>query len=71
MISDKTSFYLTVAVSFGFTISGLLKILDNFVVVTLLMLGFIVIVANLFTHDKVHVEQYEKPTPEMKDFDIF
>ncbi|MGJ5643325.1 hypothetical protein [Formosa sp. S-31] len=71
MISDKTSFYLTVVVSFGFTISGLLKILDNFVVITLLMLGFIIIVANLFTHEKVHHEEYEKPTPEMDDFDVF
>ncbi|MDW5289817.1 hypothetical protein [Formosa sp. PL04] len=71
MLSDKTSFILTIAVSFGFSISGMLDILDNFVVVTLLMLGFVLIVANLFTYDKVQIEDYEKPTTTKDDFETF
>ncbi|CDF79755.1 hypothetical protein BN863_20430 [Formosa agariphila KMM 3901] len=71
MFSDKTSFILTVAVALGFTICGLLDILDNFVVITLLLIGFVLIVVNLFTHDKVHVEEYEKPRATKEDFEPY
>ena len=71
MFSDKTSFLLTIVVSFGFAIAGMLDILDNFVVITLLMIGFVLIVANLFTHDKVQIEDYEKPNSTDDDFDLF
>ncbi|WP_299781401.1 hypothetical protein [uncultured Formosa sp.] len=70
MLSDKTSFILTVAVAFGFSISGILNILDNFVIVTLLLLGFLLIVVNLFTYEKIQIEEYEKPTNTEEDFDI-
>ncbi|WP_066217613.1 hypothetical protein [Formosa haliotis] len=71
MLSDKMSFILTIVVSFGFAISGMLDILDNFVVITLLMLGFILVVANLFTHDKVQIEDYEKPQTRKEDFEAY
>ncbi|WP_159024051.1 hypothetical protein [Formosa sp. L2A11] len=70
MLSDKTSFILTVAVAFGFSISGILDILDNFVVVTLLLLGFVLVVVNLFTYENIQIEEYDKPTNNEEDFDV-
>ncbi|QDO95411.1 hypothetical protein FNB79_16020 [Formosa sediminum] len=71
MLSDKTSFILTVIVAFGFAFMGILDLLDNFVVVTLLLLGFLLVVVNLFTHDKVQIDDYERPENNEEDFDIY
>ncbi|MBP1839739.1 hypothetical protein [Formosa algae] len=71
MLSDKTSFILCVLVALGFSITGILDLLDNFVVVTLLLLGFLLVVVNLFTHDKIQVDEYEKPETTEEDFEMY
>lgn len=58
MLSDKTSFRLAMGVAFGFSLSGILNILDNFVIIALLLLGFILVVVNLFTHDENQIEEH-------------
>ena len=48
MITDKQSFILCAFITFGFSLSGMIQILDNFVIIAVLSLGFILVVVNLF-----------------------
>lgn len=48
MFTDKQSLILCAIIVFGFSISGIFGILDNFVVVAVLILLFLLVVINLF-----------------------
>ena len=50
MLSNKLSLILCAFVALGFCVSGALGILDNYVVITVLVLAFIAVVVNLFLH---------------------
>jgi len=48
MLTNKQSLILSSAVVIGFSVAGLLNILNNFVIVSILCLGFLAVVINLF-----------------------
>ena len=48
MLNDKQSLFLCCFVVLGFIFSGIINILDNFVIIALLSLAFIAVVINLF-----------------------
>ena len=50
MLSSKQSLILCAFIVVGFCVSGALDILDNYVVITVLVLAFIAVVVNLFLH---------------------
>ncbi len=50
MLSDKQSLILCCFVVLGFVLAGILNILDNFVIIALLCLAFIIVVLNLIIH---------------------
>ncbi len=50
MLSSKQSLILCAFIVVGFSVSGALGILDNYVVITVLLLAFIAVIVNLFLH---------------------
>ncbi len=48
MLNDKQSLILCGVMAFGIFIAGILRILDNFIVRTILALVFLSIVSNIF-----------------------
>ena len=48
MFTDKQSLILCAIVLFGFSISGIIGILDNLVVVIVLIILFLLVVVNMF-----------------------
>lgn len=50
ILTDKQSLILCAIVVFGFSISGMIGILDNYVIVALLLILFLLVVINLFTN---------------------
>ena len=53
MLSDKQSLILCAIVAFGFSISGIISILDNYVIVAVLLLLFLLIIVNLFMQEPI------------------
>jgi len=64
MFTDKQSLILCAIVVFGFSISGIIDILDNYVVVAVLLILFILIVINLFM--KISSEEYSEEELEIE-----
>ncbi len=64
MFTDKQSLILCAIVVFGFSISGIIGILDNYVVVAVLLILFILIVINLFM--KISSEEYSEEDLEIE-----
>jgi hypothetical protein len=57
MLTNKQSLLLCAFIVLGFCISGGLGILDNYVVIAVLILGFLAIIINLFLlKDKIFDE---------------
>lgn len=50
ILKDKQSLIICAIVVFGFSISGIIGVLDNFVIVAVLLVLFLVIVLNLVTN---------------------
>jgi len=48
MLTDRQSLILSSAVVIGFSVAGLLNILNNFVIIAILCLAFLAVVINLF-----------------------
>ncbi|TYA55986.1 hypothetical protein [Formosa maritima] len=48
MLTDKQSLILCAIVVFGFSISGMIGILDNYVIVAVLVILFLLIIINIF-----------------------
>jgi hypothetical protein len=65
MLTDKQSLILCAIVVFGFSISGIIGILDNFVIIAFLIILFLLIVANLFTQKPI--EENESVLNELED----
>ncbi|GGG59482.1 hypothetical protein [Bizionia arctica] len=65
IFTDKQSLILCVIVALGFSISGIIGILDNFVIVAVLIILFLLVVFNLFRNkhffDKDEVDASNKP----------
>jgi uncharacterized membrane protein len=64
MFTDKQSLILCAIVVFGFSISGMIGILDNYVVVAVLLILFILIIINLFM--KISSEEYSEEDLEIE-----
>lgn len=64
MFTDKQSLILCAIVVFGFSISGMIGILDNYVVVAVLLILFILIIINLFM--KISSEEYSEEELEIE-----
>lgn len=62
MFTNKQSLILCGIVVFGFSLAGLLKVLDNYVVVGILAILFVLILVNIFLkkRDWKHPELEEK-----------
>ncbi|MFB9052630.1 hypothetical protein ACFFVB_06010 [Formosa undariae] len=60
MFSDKTSFILAISVSLTFSIAGMLDILDNLVVASVIIIAFMLVVINLFIRDKAPIKAAPK-----------
>lgn len=62
MLTDKQSLLfcgLTIMIIF---VGGMLDILDNFIVLTLLSIGFLLIIVNLFLMKNPREQKNEEPT---------
>ncbi|WP_417856907.1 hypothetical protein [Xanthomarina gelatinilytica] len=53
ILTDKQSLILCAVVVLGFSISGIIGILDNYVIVAVLLVLFLLVVFNLFTNKKL------------------
>ncbi|EMQ94767.1 hypothetical protein D778_00407 [Xanthomarina gelatinilytica] len=53
ILTDKQSLILCTVVVLGFSISGIIGILDNYVIVAVLLVLFLLVVFNLFTNKKL------------------
>jgi uncharacterized membrane protein len=53
ILTDKQSLILCAVVVLGFSISGIIGILDNYVIVAVLLILFLLVVINLFTYKKL------------------
>ncbi|WP_250434493.1 hypothetical protein [Hanstruepera flava] len=47
MLTDKQSLILSAVVALGFSACGIIGILDNYAVIGLLIVGFLIIIANI------------------------
>ncbi|PWK17919.1 hypothetical protein [Xanthomarina spongicola] len=65
MFTDKQSLILCAIVVFGFSISGILGILDNYVIIAVLALLFVLIVVNLVMQKPI--EEKDAVTNEFED----
>jgi len=50
MLTNKQSLLLCVFVTLGFCVSGMLDILDSYVVISILIFAFLAIIINIFLH---------------------
>lgn len=53
ILTDKQSLILCAVVVLGFSISGIIGILGNYVIVAVLLILFLLVVFNLFTNKKL------------------
>ncbi|MCB0388241.1 MAG: hypothetical protein KDD23_05960 [Winogradskyella sp.] len=53
ILTDKQSLILCAVVVLGFSISGIIGILGNYVIVAVLLILFLLVVINLFTNKKL------------------
>ncbi|MFV0572941.1 MAG: hypothetical protein ACK5M1_11000 [Xanthomarina gelatinilytica] len=53
ILTDKQSLILCAVVVLGFSISGIIGILDNYVIVAVLLVLFLLVVFNLLTNKKL------------------
>lgn len=53
ILTDKQSLILCTVVVLGFSISGIIGILGNYVIVAVLLILFLLVVINLFTNKKL------------------
>lgn len=53
MLTDKQSLIICAVVVLGFSTSGIIGILDNYVIVAVLLVLFLLVVVNLFTNRKL------------------
>lgn len=67
MFTDKQSLILCAIVAFGFSISGITGLLDNYVIVAVLILLFLLIVVNLFLQKPIDDLDHEALEKELKN----
>ncbi|MDU8886415.1 hypothetical protein RXV94_09610 [Yeosuana sp. MJ-SS3] len=60
MLSNKQSLLLCVFVSLGFCVAGILGILDNFMIASILILAFIAIIVNIVLRKREHLLDSDK-----------
>ncbi|WP_417889254.1 hypothetical protein [Xanthomarina gelatinilytica] len=65
ILTDKQSLILCAVVVLGFSISGIIGILGNYVIVAVLLILFLLVVINLFTNKKLF--EKEKKSQEVAE----
>ncbi|MFL0353587.1 hypothetical protein [Xanthomarina sp. GH4-25] len=67
MLTDKQSLILCAIVVFGFSISGIMGLLENFVIVAVLVVLFLLVIINIFVQKPISEYDDEALKEELKN----